>query len=60
MKWKRRGHITIVWLCLFMALKLICREDAMLASILIRIALADVFCDSCSIIALDEPTTNLD
>ncbi|VDN05001.1 unnamed protein product [Thelazia callipaeda] len=32
----------------------------MLASILIRIALSDVFCDKCSIIALDEPTTNLD
>lgn len=32
----------------------------MLASILIRIALSDVFCDRCSIIALDEPTTNLD
>uniref|UniRef100_A0A1I7XLY5 SMC_N domain-containing protein n=1 Tax=Heterorhabditis bacteriophora TaxID=37862 RepID=A0A1I7XLY5_HETBA len=32
----------------------------MLASILIRIALADVFGGMCSIIALDEPTTNLD
>nr|CRZ24394.1 BMA-RAD-50, isoform b [Brugia malayi] len=32
----------------------------MLASILIRIALSDVFCDKCSIIALDEPTANLD
>ncbi|VDP36996.1 unnamed protein product [Heligmosomoides polygyrus] len=32
----------------------------MLACILIRIALADVFGGSCSIIALDEPTTNLD
>ncbi|MFH4980530.1 hypothetical protein AB6A40_007239 [Gnathostoma spinigerum] len=32
----------------------------MLASILIRVALSDVFCDRCSVIALDEPTTNLD
>ncbi|CAD6187061.1 unnamed protein product [Caenorhabditis auriculariae] len=32
----------------------------MLASLLIRIALADVFGGLCSIIALDEPTTNLD
>ncbi|KAK5969912.1 Zinc-hook domain-containing protein [Trichostrongylus colubriformis] len=31
-----------------------------LACILIRIALADVFGGECSIIALDEPTTNLD
>uniref|UniRef100_A0A7I4YU03 Zinc-hook domain-containing protein n=1 Tax=Haemonchus contortus TaxID=6289 RepID=A0A7I4YU03_HAECO len=31
-----------------------------LACILIRIALADVFGGACSIIALDEPTTNLD
>ncbi|ETN78145.1 hypothetical protein NECAME_10544, partial [Necator americanus] len=32
----------------------------MLACILIRISLADVFGGMCSIIALDEPTTNLD
>ncbi|CAJ0577126.1 unnamed protein product, partial [Mesorhabditis spiculigera] len=32
----------------------------MLASILIRIALSDVFGGQCSILALDEPTTNLD
>lgn len=31
-----------------------------LACILIRMALADTFCVSCGIIALDEPTTNLD
>uniref|UniRef100_A0A914VK30 Zinc-hook domain-containing protein n=1 Tax=Plectus sambesii TaxID=2011161 RepID=A0A914VK30_9BILA len=31
-----------------------------LASILIRLALADVFCLNCGMIALDEPTTNLD
>uniref|UniRef100_A0A914QLH4 DNA repair protein RAD50 n=1 Tax=Panagrolaimus davidi TaxID=227884 RepID=A0A914QLH4_9BILA len=31
-----------------------------LASILIRIALAEVFAASCPILALDEPTTNLD
>lgn len=32
----------------------------MLASIIIRLALAEIFCASCKIIALDEPTTNLD
>lgn len=31
-----------------------------LASILIRIALAEVFCTNCGVLALDEPTTNLD
>ncbi|XP_077865420.1 DNA repair protein RAD50.L-like [Saccoglossus kowalevskii] len=31
-----------------------------LASILIRLALAETFCISCGILALDEPTTNLD
>jgi len=31
-----------------------------LASILIRVALADVFATGCPILALDEPTTNLD
>ena len=31
-----------------------------LASLLIRLALADTFCLACGVIALDEPTTNLD
>jgi DNA repair protein RAD50 len=31
-----------------------------LASLLIRMALAESFCITCSMIALDEPTTNLD
>ena len=31
-----------------------------LASLVIRIALADTFCSHCGILALDEPTTNLD
>lgn len=31
-----------------------------LASIVIRLALAETFCISCGILALDEPTTNLD
>ena len=31
-----------------------------LASIVIRLALAETFCVSCGILALDEPTTNLD
>ena len=32
----------------------------MLASIVIRLALADTFCVKCGILTLDEPTTNLD
>jgi DNA repair protein RAD50 len=31
-----------------------------LASLIIRLALAETFCQQCSILALDEPTTNLD
>ena len=31
-----------------------------LASILIRLALAETFCVNCGLLALDEPTTNLD
>jgi len=31
-----------------------------LASLLIRLALAETFCLNCGILALDEPTTNLD
>jgi DNA repair protein RAD50 len=31
-----------------------------LASIIIRLALAETFCINCGILALDEPTTNLD
>lgn len=31
-----------------------------LACLIIRLALADIFCDNCGILALDEPTTNLD
>merc|ERR1712032_83245 len=31
-----------------------------LSSLIIRLALADSFCVNCSILALDEPTTNLD
>lgn len=31
-----------------------------LASLVIRLALAESFCLSCGILALDEPTTNLD
>lgn len=30
------------------------------ASVVIRLALAETFCVSCGILALDEPTTNLD
>ncbi|KAI7864708.1 P-loop containing nucleoside triphosphate hydrolase protein [Spinellus fusiger] len=31
-----------------------------LASIIVRLALAEIFCLDCSILSLDEPTTNLD
>ena len=31
-----------------------------LASIIIRLALAETFCNNCGILCLDEPTTNLD
>lgn len=31
-----------------------------LASIIIRLALAETFCLNCGILTLDEPTTNLD
>ena len=31
-----------------------------LASIIIRLALAETFCLNCGLLALDEPTTNLD
>ena len=31
-----------------------------LASIIIRLALAETFCLNCGVMALDEPTTNLD
>lgn len=31
-----------------------------LASLIVRLALAETFCLTCGILALDEPTTNLD
>jgi DNA repair protein RAD50 len=31
-----------------------------LAALLIRLALAETFCNNCGVITLDEPTTNLD
>ena len=31
-----------------------------LASLVIRLALAEVFCRKCAVLALDEPTANLD
>jgi DNA repair protein RAD50 len=37
-----------------------CVNFQMLASLVIRIALAETFSASCGILALDEPTTNLD
>ncbi|KAK1259931.1 DNA repair protein RAD50 [Acorus gramineus] len=35
-------------------------QNNVLASIIIRLALAETFCLNCGILALDEPTTNLD
>ncbi|KAF3821530.1 hypothetical protein GH733_009572 [Mirounga leonina] len=35
-------------------------EEKVLASLIIRLALAETFCLNCGILALDEPTTNLD
>ncbi len=35
-------------------------DSQVLASIIIRLALAETFCVSCGILTLDEPTTNLD
>ena len=36
------------------------KKKKVLASLVIRLALADSFCVNCNILALDEPTTNLD
>lgn len=38
----------------------ICILVQVLASLIIRLALAETFCLNCGILALDEPTTNLD
>ena len=35
-------------------------KSQVLASIIIRLALAETFCLNCGILTLDEPTTNLD
>ena len=37
-----------------------CPLPQVLASIIIRLALAETFCLNCGLLALDEPTTNLD
>jgi DNA repair exonuclease SbcCD ATPase subunit len=42
---------------LIIALSAVCR---VLASIVIRLALAETFCVNCGVMTLDEPTTNLD
>lgn len=55
----------ILFFCLFLApfwleeLVLIVKLQV-LASLIIRLALAETFCLNCGILALDEPTTNLD
>ena len=38
----------------------ICLRYQVMASLIIRLALAETFCINCGILALDEPTTNLD
>ena len=38
----------------------LCFEIQVLASLIIRLALAETFCLNCGILTLDEPTTNLD
>ena len=43
-----------------MSIKLTFMSLQVLASLIIRLALAETFCLSCGILALDEPTTNLD
>ena len=35
-------------------------DSQVLACLIIRLALAETFCLNCGILALDEPTTNLD
>lgn len=35
-------------------------KSQVLASLIIRLALAETFCLNCGILTLDEPTTNLD
>ena len=40
--------------------KVISTAVQVLASLMIRLALAETFCLNCGILALDEPTTNLD
>lgn len=48
-------------LCLWSFLEKICASFVqVLASLIIRLALAETFCLNCGILALDEPTTNLD
>ena len=56
------SHI-ITCLCLGVHIDMRLNSSAgqrVLASLLIRLALAEAFCDQCAIMALDEPTTNLD
>ena len=44
----------------YTSLTLPCPPLQMLASIIIRLALAETFSYECGVLALDEPTTNLD
>jgi len=52
MMWKGHSKMTFRGQC--------SAGQKVLASIIIRLALADTFCLSCGILTLDEPTTNLD
>ena len=58
-----RVHVQVVMLKGDTALDMRGRCSAgqkVLASIIIRLALAETFCVNCGLLALDEPTTNLD
>lgn len=49
-------HISLTLVIIFLVIILL----QVLASLIIRLALAETFCLNCGILALDEPTTNLD
>lgn len=51
-----RINLRDVWLKCFRATIV----QKVLACLIVRLALAEAFCDGCAMLALDEPTTNLD
>ncbi|CAL1536604.1 unnamed protein product [Lymnaea stagnalis] len=63
MKARRSYHYRVVMIKAGIAIDMRGRCSAgqkVLASLIIRLALAETFCVNCGILALDEPTTNLD